>query len=95
MTGAMEPPMLMAAPRHDHRAVRAPEVARRTAAPAAAPLPEPCRGCAVRALSVCAVLKADEMAGLANIVNRCRYDAGATIMMEGDPADHLYNIVGA
>jgi CRP/FNR family transcriptional regulator len=47
----------------------------------------------VRALSVCAVLKADEMAGLANIVNRGRYDAGATIMMEGDPADHVYNIV--
>jgi CRP/FNR family transcriptional regulator len=57
------------------------------------PLPDPCRLCAVRSVSVCSALDHAEMAGLAGIVNQCRFGHGATIMMEGDPADHLFNIV--
>jgi len=57
------------------------------------PMPEPCRACAVRAVSVCSALSRAEMAGLAGIVSQCRFANGATIMMEGDPADHLFNIV--
>jgi CRP/FNR family transcriptional regulator len=56
-------------------------------------MPEPCESCAVRALSVCSALRRDEMAGLADIVGQCRFSHGATIMMEGDPADHLFNII--
>ena len=83
--------MLMATSHSDTRPARAPLVApRRTAE---APLPEPCRSCTVRTLSVCSALKGAEMAGLANIVGRCQYAAGATILMEGDPADHLFNII--
>ncbi|MBI3512463.1 MAG: cyclic nucleotide-binding domain-containing protein [Proteobacteria bacterium] len=81
----------MATPHAATRASRAPLVAPRRAAEPA--LPDPCRTCAVRALSVCAALKGAEMAGLAGIVGRSQYPAGATIMMEGDPADHLFNII--
>jgi len=56
-------------------------------------MPDPCATCAVRALSVCAALHGDEMEGLAGIVGQSRFDHGATIMMEGDPADHLFNII--
>jgi CRP/FNR family transcriptional regulator len=56
-------------------------------------LPDPCRLCAVRALSVCSALHQDEMAGLATIVGQSRFGHGATIMIEGDPADHLFNII--
>ncbi len=56
-------------------------------------MPDPCRSCAVRALSVCSALHSDEMAGLATIVGQSRFPAGATIMMEGDPADSLFNII--
>jgi CRP/FNR family transcriptional regulator len=54
---------------------------------------EPCQSCAVRALSVCSALRRDEMAGLAGIVGQGRYPHGATIMMEGEPADLQFNII--
>jgi CRP/FNR family transcriptional regulator len=57
------------------------------------PLPDPCRSCTVRALSVCSALHQDEMAGLATIVSKSDFADGATIMIEGDPADHLFNII--
>jgi CRP/FNR family transcriptional regulator len=56
-------------------------------------LPEPCRSCTVRALSVCSALQHDEMEGLATIVSKSEYADGATIMIQGDPADHLFNII--
>ena len=76
--------MLMATARPD----RAP-------APAASPrrLPDPCRSCAVRALSVCSALGHDDMVELVEIIGRCELAAGATLMMEGEPADHLFTIV--
>ena len=77
--------MLMATPRLDPR--------KRRASVGDPALPEPCRHCAVRPLSVCAALEGAEMAGLAGIVTRCRYDTGALIMMEGDAAEHVFNIV--
>lgn len=57
------------------------------------PLPDPCRSCTVRALSVCSALHHDEMAGLAGIVSKSEFTDGAIIMIEGDPADHLFNII--
>jgi|SRR5581483_47759 len=57
------------------------------------PMPEPCRSCMVRSLSVCSALDAAEMDGLAGIAGQCQFDGGTTIMMEGDPADHLFNII--
>src|SRR5689334_4748382 len=56
-------------------------------------LPEPCQSCTVRALSVCSALHHDEMAGLAGIVSKSAFADGATIMIEGEPADHLFNII--
>jgi CRP/FNR family transcriptional regulator len=56
-------------------------------------MPDPCRSCAVRALSVCSALQRREMTALAGIVGQCQFDNGATIMMEGEPVDHLFNIV--
>src|SRR4051794_24115320 len=56
-------------------------------------LPDPCRSCTVRALSVCSALHHDEMTGLAIIVSKSEFSDGATIMIEGEPADHLFNIV--
>lgn len=67
---------------------------RTAAAPDVRPaIPDPCRNCAVRALSVCAALQPAEMTALAGIVGQSRFGHAATIMTEGDPADHLFNIV--
>jgi len=76
--------MLMAIPRPG----RAP-------APAVPPrrLPDPCGSCTVRALSVCSALGHADMAGLVEIIGRCEFAPGATLMMEGEPADHLFTIV--
>lgn len=56
-------------------------------------MPEPCRSCAVRALSVCSALPQTEMAGLAALAGQSHIESGATIMLEGDPAEHVFNIV--
>jgi len=84
--------MLMAT--QDPRIGKARAAARPTASADADPvMPDPCRSCAVRALSVCSALQRREMTALAGIVGQCHFDDGATIMMEGEPVDHLFNIV--
>lgn len=58
--------------------------------PGASPVPEPCRSCRVRAQSICAVVP---QAAMASVAGQRRFADGATILLEGDPADRLFNIV--
>lgn len=54
----------------------------------------PCSACDIRQLSVCNVLDAPELQRLAEIVSTVTLPAHRTVLHEGDPADHLYNVTG-
>src|SRR4051794_17084760 len=83
-----------APPRTCKRALPSPQAMRLAPRrPVEADLPASCRTCAVRKLSVCSALSGDEMAGLASIVSKSGFAGGATIMLQGEAADHLFNIV--
>src|SRR5690349_11840101 len=51
-----------------------------------------CAGCKVRGVSICAVLDASELGSLEAIAEDARYGERETILLEGDPADAVYNI---
>jgi CRP/FNR family transcriptional regulator len=53
---------------------------------------DPCAACAVRVLSVCEAIDDRDLDCLAAIVSSHRVAAHKTFVMEGDPADALFNI---
>lgn len=55
-------------------------------------LPEPCAHCGARSHSVCSALETSNMHRLAEIAVVQSYDPGQTIVEEGDPATHFFNI---
>jgi CRP/FNR family transcriptional regulator len=54
----------------------------------------PCDTCAVRAISACASLEADDRRRLTSIMTRVRFAARGLIFTESDPARHLFNLTG-
>jgi len=57
-----------------------------------AALPNPCRACAVREMSVCSALTDAELNQLDGIAAKSTFRAGETIFVEGDGADYLFNV---
>ena len=53
----------------------------------------PCAACAIRELSVCSVLSANELTRLCTIVSTINFEAGRTVIAEGEPAGGLFNVV--
>ena len=54
----------------------------------------PCAACDVRDLSICAVLDADELKRMEEIVTRLAVQPRETIFREAEPADYLFNVTG-
>ena len=52
----------------------------------------PCGACAVRCLTVCAAMEAEELRRLADISVSHRLEAGQIIFAEGDLADAMFNV---
>ena len=52
----------------------------------------PCAACAVRDLSVCSALSADEMQRLDAITSHVEASSQSVIFYEGDPAKYLFNV---
>jgi CRP/FNR family transcriptional regulator, anaerobic regulatory protein len=52
-----------------------------------------CAACAIRGMSVCSVLSAHELNRLCTIISTANLLAGGTVISEGEPADHLFNVV--
>ncbi len=52
----------------------------------------PCGACAVRGLTICSAMDADDLSLLAEIVQIVRLDAHENLFHEGEPADHLFNV---
>ena len=55
-------------------------------------LPNPCRACAVREMSVCSALSDAELNRLDSIAAKSKFQAGETIFFEGDSAEYLFNV---
>ena len=53
----------------------------------------PCDDCAIRETSVCDVLEPDQLSRLRTITTVVRLDPHATLFQEGEPAEHLSNVV--
>lgn len=51
-----------------------------------------CKGCKVRLLSVCAALDCDELGELEALAQPVAYPAKATLFMQGETADNLFNV---
>ena len=66
--------------------------ARQWAACADPALPDPCKGCAVRSRTMCAVLDATEQAHVASIMTNAEVAPHTTIFHEADPAEYVYNV---
>ncbi len=52
-----------------------------------------CAACAIRELSVCSVLSANELNRLCSIISTVNLDVGRTVIGEGEPANDLFNVV--
>lgn len=52
-----------------------------------------CGACEIRELSICSVLSAKELAWLRTIISTISFDAGRTVINEGEPAADLFNVV--
>ena len=52
-----------------------------------------CAACAIREMSVCSVLSAQELNRLCSIISTTKLPAGSTVISEGEPADDLFNVV--
>lgn len=50
----------------------------------------PCAACTIRDLSICSVLKPEELPSLTDIVTDISISPGQAVFFEGDPADHLF-----
>ena len=55
-------------------------------------LPNPCRACAVREMSVCSALSDAELNRLDGIAAKSKFHPGETIIYEGDNAEYLFNV---
>jgi CRP/FNR family transcriptional regulator len=63
--------------------------------PLGSPRPvDPCAACAVRVLSVCNAIGDEHLGRLAAIVTNHRVAARKNFVLEGEPADSLFNITG-
>lgn len=51
-----------------------------------------CAGCGVRGVSVCASLEDDELAGLNGLAEKVRFEPKATLFIQGDDADAVFNV---
>ncbi len=51
-----------------------------------------CQACSVRGLSVCSALNPEDLHRLDDIVSHVQVTAGQMVLLEGDPADHLFVI---
>ena len=60
--------------------------------PAGAPKTNPCSACAVRQMTVCAVLDDDDQRRLASIMTQQQLAEGRTIFSEADPAEYVFNV---
>lgn len=60
--------------------------------PAAAPECVDCTSCKVRLNSVCASLPDDELAQLGSLARPIQFAAGSTLILQGQPADLVYNV---
>ncbi|MBI3453200.1 MAG: cyclic nucleotide-binding domain-containing protein [Rhodospirillales bacterium] len=60
---------------------------------ASAMVESPCDDCAIREASVCSVLKQDELIRLRGISTIGHLESGGTVFHEGDPAEHLSNVI--
>ena len=52
-----------------------------------------CAACAIREMSVCSVLSAQELNRLCSIISTAKLPAGGTVISEGEPAVDLFNVV--
>jgi len=52
-----------------------------------------CGPCAIRELSVCSVLSANELTRLCTIISTINFDPGRTVIGEGEPAGDLFNVI--
>lgn len=53
---------------------------------------EACAGCNVRLISVCAALAPDELLTLEQLAHPAQFDARATLFVQGEEAESVYNI---
>lgn len=53
----------------------------------------PCNTCEIREISVCGVLDPEEIERLRAIISTVHCEQGQVIIHEGDPAEHLFNVV--
>jgi CRP/FNR family transcriptional regulator len=68
----------------------------RPAQPRPGPAPEiggACAACAIRELSVCSVLSANELTRLCTIISTVNFEVGRTVIAEGEPASDLFNVI--
>lgn len=52
----------------------------------------PCFGCAVREIALCGILESEELRAFKQYGTDARYEAGATIFFETDPADTVFTL---
>lgn len=52
-----------------------------------------CGACAIRELSICSVLSANELDLLCTIISTSGFDPGQTVIAEGEPAGDLFNVI--
>jgi CRP/FNR family transcriptional regulator len=57
-------------------------------------LPSICADCDVREMTLCAPLDGAEMRRLCGLLQRTEFADGDTIIDEGEPADHVFNVTG-
>lgn len=57
-------------------------------------LPAQCQDCEVRHLTLCAPLDSAEMERLVEILRVMDFPAGASIVEEGEPGSHVFNVTG-
>ena len=57
-------------------------------------LPSICADCDVREMTLCALLDGREMRQLCGLLQRIEFADGDTILDEGEPAEHVFNVTG-
>ena len=60
--------------------------------PRAGIMPSPCAACSIRHLSLCAALQENEVQEMAAIVTTMEVGAGQSLIDEGQPAIHVFNV---
>ncbi len=60
--------------------------------PRIASLSSPCSACSVRQLTICAALEDRELAEMSAILSNLELEPGDALFLEGEPAQHLFNV---